>query len=64
MLGLSQTTAASIGNVVCSTTLMMVCYGFAGAGPVFILSMIGAGRVSSTNPGKRKREVTYDGGKN
>jgi hypothetical protein len=64
VLGLSQTTAASIGNVVCSTTLIMVCYGFAEAGPASILSMTGAGKVSSTNLSKRKREVTYNNGKN
>ena len=44
-MGLGQTAAASIGNFVRSTTLMMVCYGFAEAGLAFILSIIGAGVV-------------------
>jgi ethanolamine permease len=43
VLGFPQTFSASLGLVVCSTTLMMVCYGFAEAGPAFFLSMIGAG---------------------
>jgi len=43
VLGFPMALAASLGLVVCSTTLMMVCYGFAEAGPAFFLSMIGAG---------------------
>lgn len=43
VLGFWPTLAASLGLVVCSTTLMMVCFGFAEAGPAFFLSMIGAG---------------------
>lgn len=43
VLGFWPTLAASLGLVVCSTTLMLVCYGFAEAGPAFLLSMIGAG---------------------
>jgi len=45
VLGFWRTLALSLGLVVCSTTLMLVCYGFAEAGPAFFLSMIGAGIV-------------------
>ena len=43
VLGFFPTFTASLGLVVCSTTLMMVCYGFANVGPAYLISMILAG---------------------
>jgi len=45
VLGFWPTLSASLGLVVCSSTLMMVVYGFAEVGPAFLVSMLIAGAI-------------------